>query len=87
MGYNLSCIFPILYFQDFLSVILPQRSKKEAEDLRHRGELRRKSVSLFAQVLTATILGMEVRPIQVEVDVSDGLPVFIMVGFASAQVK
>ncbi len=42
---------------------------------------------MFAQVLTATILGMEVRPIQVEVDVSDGLPVFIMVGFASAQVK
>ena len=47
----------------------------------------RKRRILFAQVLTATLLGMEVRPIQVEVDVSDGLPVFVMVGYASAQVK
>ena len=42
---------------------------------------------MFASVLSATILGMEVRPILVEADVSDGLPSFTMVGFASAQVK
>lgn len=42
---------------------------------------------MFASVLTATILGIEVCPIQVEADVSDGLPSFTMVGFPSAQVK
>lgn len=42
---------------------------------------------MFARVLTATILGIEVCPIQVEADVSDGLPSFTMVGFPSAQVK
>lgn len=42
---------------------------------------------MFASVLSAAILGMEVCPIQVEADVSDGLPAFTMVGFPSAQVK
>ncbi len=42
---------------------------------------------MFASVLSATIIGMEVRLIQVEVDVSSGLPSFTMVGFPSAQVK
>lgn len=42
---------------------------------------------MFASVLSAAILGMEVRPIVVEADVSDGLPSFTMVGFPSAQVK
>lgn len=42
---------------------------------------------MFASVLSAVILGMEVYPIQVEADVSDGLPSFTMVGFPSAQVK
>ena len=42
---------------------------------------------MFASVLSAAIQGMEVCPIQVEADVSDGLPTFVMVGYASAQVK
>ena len=42
---------------------------------------------MFASVLSAAILGMEVHPIHVEADVSDGLPSFTMVGFPSAQVK
>lgn len=42
---------------------------------------------MFASVLSAAILGVEVCPIQVEADVSNGLPSFIMVGFPSAQVK
>lgn len=42
---------------------------------------------MFASVLSATVLGMEVRPIQVEADISDGLPSFTMVGFPSAQVR
>lgn len=42
---------------------------------------------MFASVLSAAILGMEVRPIMVEADVSNGLPSFTMVGFPSAQVK
>ena len=47
----------------------------------------RKGAEMFASVLTASILGIEVCPIQVEADVSDGLPSFTMVGFPSAQVK
>ena len=42
---------------------------------------------MFASVLSAVIMGMEVYPIQVEADVSSGLPSFTMVGFPSAQVK
>lgn len=42
---------------------------------------------MFAKVLSASIRGMEVCPIKVEADVSNGLPSFIMVGFPSAQVK
>lgn len=42
---------------------------------------------MFASVLSAAILGMDVHPIKVEADVSDGLPSFTMVGFPSAQVK
>lgn len=42
---------------------------------------------MFASVLSAAILGMEICPVRVEADVSNGLPSFTMVGFASAQVK
>ncbi|MDC7288271.1 YifB family Mg chelatase-like AAA ATPase [Blautia schinkii] len=42
---------------------------------------------MFASVLTAAIHGMEVYPVRVEADVSNGLPSFTMVGFPSAQVK
>ena len=54
----------------------------------HRGDLCIwKGENLFASVLSAAILGVEVCPVQVEADVSNGLPSFIMVGFPSAQVK
>ena len=42
---------------------------------------------MFASVLSAAISGMEVCQVQVEADVSDGLPCFTMVGFPSTQVK
>lgn len=42
---------------------------------------------LFASVLSAAIMGVEVRPVKVEADVSNGLPSFVMVGFPSTQVK
>lgn len=42
---------------------------------------------MFASVLSAAISGMEVCPVQVEADVSDGLPCFTMVGFPSTQVR
>ena len=46
-----------------------------------------RSLYLFASVLSAAIFGVEVCPVQVEADVSNGLPSFIMVGIPSAQVK
>ena len=46
-----------------------------------------RSLYLFASVLSAAIFGVEVCPVQVEADVRNGLPSFIMVGFPSAQVK
>ena len=42
---------------------------------------------MFASVLSSVIVGLDVCPVQVEADVSDGLPGFIMVGFPSVQVK
>lgn len=42
---------------------------------------------MFSSVCSAAILGMEVVPVQVEADVSDGLPMFAMVGYVNSQVK
>ena len=42
---------------------------------------------MFSSVYSAAILGMEVVPVQVEADVSDGLPMFSMVGYVNSQVK
>ena len=42
---------------------------------------------MFSSILSAVIMGVEALPIQVEADVSDGLPMFIMVGHVSSQVK
>jgi len=42
---------------------------------------------LYCSVLSATVSGMEMIPVQVEADVSDGMPQFTMVGYVSAQVK
>ena len=42
---------------------------------------------MFSSVLSAAILGMEILPVRVEADVSDGLPSFSMVGYVSSQVK
>lgn len=41
----------------------------------------------FSRVMSAALQGMEVIPVQVEVDVSNGLPIFHMVGYPSAEVK
>ena len=42
---------------------------------------------MYSSILSAVIMGVEALPIQVEADVSDGLPMFIMVGHVSSQVK
>ena len=42
---------------------------------------------MFQDVLSAAICGLEILPVHVETDVSDGLPQFRMVGFVSTQVK
>lgn len=42
---------------------------------------------MFASALSAAIVGMDVHPVLVEADVSDGLPSFTMVGFPSVQVR
>lgn len=60
---------------------------KRRKDGRSGSVFSQKGMYLFASVLSAAIYGMEVREIQVEVDVSDGLPSFAMVGFPSAQVR
>ena len=60
---------------------------KRRKDGRSGFVFSQKGMYLFASVLSAAIYGMEVREIQVEADVSDGLPSFAMVGFPSAQVR
>lgn len=42
---------------------------------------------MFSRVLSAAITGLQVHSVQVEVDVSDGLPSFIMVGYLNSQVR
>ncbi len=42
---------------------------------------------MFRRVVSAAVSGLDVHPVQVEVDVSDGLPCFVMVGYVSSQVK
>lgn len=41
----------------------------------------------FSRIMSATLQGMEVIPVQVEADVSNGLPLFHMVGYLSAEVR
>ena len=40
---------------------------------------------MYCSVLSATVSGMEMIPVQVEADVSDGMPQFTMVGADSSQ--
>lgn len=42
---------------------------------------------MFSTVMSAVIYGVESRLVRVEADVSDGLPMFTMVGYVSSQVK
>lgn len=46
-----------------------------------------KESHMYAQILSAAIRGLSVIPVQVEADVSDGLPQFVMVGDLNSQVK
>ena len=41
----------------------------------------------FCSVLSAAVIGLRVEFIHVEADVSNGLPVFHMVGYLSSEVK
>lgn len=42
---------------------------------------------MFSRVLSAAITGLDIHPVSVEADVSDGLPGFVMVGYLTSQVK
>ena len=42
---------------------------------------------MYSRVATATIRGIQSVPVCVEADVSDGMPVFEMVGFLASEVK
>ena len=42
---------------------------------------------MFSSVMSAAVLGMEANPVQVEADISDGLPMFCMVGDLAPEVR
>ena len=87
MGYN---EFYISFNHIFLTFILfysRDTLKWQSRFLYGEGLYLQKGIRLFASVLSAAISGMEVFPVQVEADVSSGLPCFTMVGFPSTQVK
>lgn len=46
-----------------------------------------KEISMYSKVLSGTLHGVEGRLITVEADVSEGLPVFNMVGFLASEVR
>ena len=87
MGYNK---FYISFYHIFWSFTrLYSRETLKWQNRFGIGEERclQKGKNLFASVMSAAISGMEVCPVNVEADVSDGLPCFTMVGFPSTQVK
>ena len=87
MGYN---EFFISFNHIFLTFILfysRDTLKWQSRFVYGEGLYLQKGIRLFASVLSAAISGMEVCPVQVEADVSSGLPCFTMVGFPSTQVK
>ena len=51
------------------------------------GSLEKECVMSFCSVLSAAVIGLRVEFIHVEADVSNGLPVFHMVGYLSSEVK
>ena len=87
MGYN---EFYISFNHIFLTFILfysRDTLKWQSRFVYGEGLYLQKGIRLFASVLSAAISGMEVCSVQVEADVSSGLPCFTMVGFPSTQVK
>ena len=42
---------------------------------------------MFCSILSAALLGVDSRLVEVEADVSEGLPMFSMVGYLSSQVR
>ena len=86
MDYTKFIIF--FLFRKCLSEIFPLIIEKdERSEDRVRIFSRRKDEFCSQVYYQRRFFGMEVREIQVEADVSDGLPSFTMVGFPSAQVR
>ena len=67
----------ILYLYSYGNLLSPARGSTKV-----KGEM-----CLFSTVTSAAIFGVESRPVNVEADITDGLPSFAMVGFLSTQVK
>ena len=42
---------------------------------------------MFSKVWSAALSGMEVYPVRVEADISEGMPQLLMVGYLSSEVK
>ena len=87
MGYNEFCISFNHIFLTFILFYSRDTLKWQSRFVYGEGLYLQKGIRLFASVLSAAISGMEVCPVQVEADVSSGLPCFTMVGFPSTQVK
>ena len=87
MGYNEFCVSFNHIFFTFILFYSRDTLKWQSRFEYGEGLYLQKGIRLFASVLSAAISGMEVCPVQVEADVSSGLPCFTMVGFPSTQVK
>lgn len=87
MGYNELYISFNHIFLTFILFYSRDTLKWQSRFVYGEGLYLQKGIRLFASVLSAAISGMEVCPVQVEADVSSGLPCFTMVGFPSTQVK
>lgn len=62
-------------------------AESAAEFIRKTNNEIKRSDRLYSIVSTAIVHGIESIPVQVEADVSTGMPVFEMVGFLGAEVK
>ena len=57
------------------------------ELIEHKRKVNKRSGTLYSMVKTAIVCGIGSVEVLVEADVSDGMPVFHMVGFLGAEVK
>lgn len=76
-----------LYLETFLYIRTVSQYMKDYFEKKIAAACLRKEQCMFSSVYSGGLLGIDGYLVQVEADVSDGLPAFYMVGFLASEVK